>query len=191
MLITVNELPDNLREHVPDMYGCVRNALTDFVAEHRDRRGDYTPRTEASIIHDYMVKHAKACFPSSWTLKQNLFLLRLGQDYLVKLKRLDQHHHVSRIATNLSLRFEGQEQLSLFDDLDRIHLHLGYQVDPLAISESRIWIVRPEGPLVRFAAELTADLQQHAVQFPTSREGNARRVTPKIGIVERAVGNDA
>ena len=99
MLTSVDELPDTLREHVPNLYACVNGALADFVAAHNDRRVDYTSRTEASIIHDYMVKHAKVRFPCSWTLKQNLFLIRVGQDYLVKLKRLDHHFHASRIPT--------------------------------------------------------------------------------------------
>ena len=188
-LIAQDELPATLREYVPDLHACVRNGLDEFVAEHKVCRVDYTRRTEASIIHDYMVKHARSQFSSSCVLRQNLFLIKLGQDYLVKLKRLDQHHHVSRIPTNLSLQFEGQDQMPLFDDLDRIHLYLGYQFDPIEVSKSRIWITRPEGPfLVRFAAELTDD---HLVQVLPVHKTQPRRITPKVDSAAKAVSNDA
>ena len=38
--------------------------------------------------------------------------------------------------------------MPLFDDLDRIHLYLGYQFDPIEVSKSHIWITRPEGPFL-------------------------------------------
>ena len=188
MLVSVDALPDTLRQHLPSLHACVKAALTDFVAAHRDRRADYTSRTEASLIHDYMVKHAKAQFPGSWTRKHNLFLIRVGQDYLVKLKRLDHHFHASRIPTHLSLKFEDQQQLPLFDDLDRTHLHLGYQVDPLAISQSTIWLVRPDGPLVRFAAELSAAGHHHqVVEALPIQSATAPRIRPKPSIPTHGV----
>ena len=191
MLISVDELPDTLLEHVPDLYACVNGALADFVVAHNDRRADYTSRTEASIIHDYMVKQAKVRFPCSWTLKQNLFLIRVGQDYLVKLKRLDHHFHASRIPTNLSLQFEDQQQLPLFDDLDRTHLHLGYQVDPLELSQSPIWLVRPDGLLVGFAVELTAGHRHQVAEALPVQAPNARRIRPKIRTATKVASSDA
>ena len=188
-LIAVDALPDNLRRYTSGLHACVREALVEFVADHRDRRADYTSRTEASIIHDLMVKHAKARFPS-YALKQNLFVILLGYDYLIKLKRLDRHLRTSRIPTNLSLQFEDQCQLTLFDDLDRWNLYLGYQVDPIEVLKSRIWLVQPDGHGIRFAAELTSE-SSNVVEFAPAQETTARRIVPKVASIAKAVVNVA
>ena len=192
MLISLNELPAGLQEHVSTLRECVRSALRDFVTHHKALRVRYTKRTEASIIHDYMVWYAKEYFP--WVLKQNLFLVQVGTDYRIKLKRLDKRWRVSRIPTQLVLKFEHQRPLRLFDDLDLTHLYLGYQFDPLEVAKSKIWIVCPDGTSgFRFIAELPADADDNQLQVAVPAPTEKRRIKPKSTTdraTERAASNE-
>jgi len=184
MLISLLELPENLRKHVSTLSACVKLALADFVADQSAHRVRYSARTEASIIHDYMVWYAKDMFP--WKLRRNLFLLHVENDYRVKLKKLDGRWRPRNIQTDLVLQFEEQRPLRLFDDLDLTHLFLGYQRDEAEILRSSIWLVRPNGRTIQWAAELGiedgASAMNFAVIAPTdpTRDADIRRVRPKI-----------
>jgi len=162
MLIGLEDLPTHLRAHIADMRECVRLALADFIAVHAPLRHRYSGRTEASIIHDYMADFAKERFP--WKLRRNLFLLTLD-DCRVKLKKLDGRHRARNIQTNLVLQFDHQWPMRLFDDLDVTHLYLGYQRDPVEITNSSIWLVRPDGNRTAWAVELTDDAGESAMEF--------------------------
>jgi hypothetical protein len=184
MLIDMHELPATLRAQIAVLRGLVHGALQDFLTKHRDLRVDYTVRTEASIIHDYMVREAKVSgFPWKW--RRNLFLFRVGQDYSVKPKKLDRHLRPRSIQTQLVLEFERQRVMRMFDDLDLTHLYLGYQIGGAELVTSSIWLVCPDGKRVRWAAELRAEDATASVQVampaePTLPvEPTVRRVTPK------------
>jgi hypothetical protein len=154
MLIDMTDLPPILQAHIDTLRGLVSTSLTRFHDLHRELRADYSARSEASIIHDYMLKEAKlAGFP--WKLRRNLFLFRLG-DFAVKLKKLDNLLRPRRIPTQLSLNFERQRAIRLFDDLDLTHLFLGYQRNGAELVTSAIWLVCPDGKNIKWAAELTA-----------------------------------
>lgn len=156
MLIDMNDLPTILREQIGVLRGLVQSALRDFIDHHKELRVRYTARTEASIIHDYMVWHAKTtAYP--WKIKRNLFLFRLGNDYSVKPKRLDRYLRPRYLPTQLALRFDGQRPIRLFDDLDLTHLYLGYQQNGAELVTSAIWLVCPEFGGIKWAAELRAE----------------------------------
>lgn len=185
MLIGLDELPEALRRHVASLRECVTFALGDFVKEHTRLRARYSSRTEASIIHDYMVWNAKDRFP--WKLKRNLFLIQIENEFRAKLKKLDGSWHTRRIPTQLSLRFEKQLPLQgrLFDDLDFEHVFLGYQRDGAEILKSKVWLVCPDGPRhFKWIAELTADEAAGSVEFAVAMPGDTddatgRRIKPK------------
>lgn len=182
MLIDMNELPEVLRAYIGTLRGAVLSALDDFNSKHRELRVDYTARTEASIIHDYMVKYAKAA-GIAWKTKRNLFLAFIGNDYDVKLKKLDAMLRARRIPTQLALQFERQRVLKLFDNLDLTHLYLGYQRTGAELLTSSVWLVCPDGRGIKWAAELRAVEATAPVEIalpatmPTESEG--RRVKAK------------
>ena len=128
MLINMNELPPVLRAQLGVLRGLVHDAISDFMQHHRELRARYTARTEASIIHDYMVWHAKQT-AFHWNMRRGLFLFRVGNDYSVKPKKLDRYLRPRYIPTQLALRYDGQRPMQLFDDIDLTHLYLGYQHD--------------------------------------------------------------
>lgn len=182
MLIDMNELPELLRAYIGTLRGVVLSALDDFNTKHRELRVDYTARTEASIIHDYMVKYAKGA-GFDWKIKRNLFLFFVGNDFDIKPKKLDANLHTRRIPTQLALQFERQRVLKLFDNLDLTHLYLGYQRSGAELVTSSVWLVCPEGRRVKWAAELRAGEAAAVVEIalpptmPTESEG--RRVKAK------------
>jgi hypothetical protein len=185
MLIDMNELPPTLRAHITVLRGLVHSALTDFTTLQEGLRNRYSARTEASIIHDYMVYHAKvAGYP--WKVRRNLFLFRIGNDYLTKPKKLDRSWRTRNIRTQLVLRFEGQRALKLFDDLDLTHLYLGYQREGAELVTSSIWLVCPDGKGIKWAAELRADDAEMSIEIaapatipdePTGKRVSAKKTT--------------
>ena len=189
MLINIEDLPADLRKHVEPLREFVRQALRDFLAHHSAFRVRYSPRTQASIIHDYMVWFAKESKQYEWRLRRNLFLFKLENDYTVKPKKiriLDGKWRVSNIRTNLVLAFEQQRPIRLFDDLDLTHLYLGYQLDPVEVGNSTIWLVCPQGRGTKWAVELSADENAavvnvgtfHPEPAPTPVRRVRRKVTP-------------
>jgi len=181
MLISLTELPEALRRHVTSLSECVRLALSDFVADHARLRARYSARTEASIIHDYMVSYAMDRFP--WKLKRNLFLIAIDE-YRAKLKKLDGRWRTRRVPTQLALRFENQAPLRLFDDVDVTNVYLGYQRDEAEILKSGIWLVCPDGKRgFRWIAELSASEHSNTIQVaaaaPVVEPASQRRIQPK------------
>jgi hypothetical protein len=176
-----------LKAHIAVLHGLVRSALSDFTTLQQELRNRYTARTEASIIHDYMVHHAKvAGYP--WKVRRNLFLFTVGNDYLAKPKKLDKAWHTRNIRTQLVLHFEEQRALRLFDDLDMTHLYLGYQREGAELLTSSIWLVCPDGEGIRWAAELRAEDAAMSIEFaapatmpdvPTGTRVRARKTESK------------
>ena len=184
MLIDMNDLPPALRAHIAALRTLVHSALSDFHRLHSTLRAEYSPRTEASIIHDYMVSHTKrAGYP--WKVRRNLFLFRIGDDYLTKPKKLDKSWRPRNIPTQLVLRFDGQRALRLFDDLDLTHLYLGYQREGAELLTSSIWLVCPDAQGIKWAAELRSEAASDSIEVAAPVEPtmptlpDRRRVTAK------------
>jgi len=181
MLISLNELPEALGKHITHLRGIVRQALDEFIRDHKALRYRYSSRSEASIIHDYMVWFAKQA-GFSWQVKRNLFLFEVGQDFRVKPKRLSKQFQTSNIPTRLALQFEDQRPLKLFDDLDLTNVFLGYQCDGPEIANWSIWLVEPKGKGIKWAADLSAVTPATQVSIAvatTPDESTARRIRPK------------
>jgi len=181
MLIDLSELPEALRKHVTTLRECVNLALADFAKIHAELRARYSPRSEASIIHDYMVGFARDRF--DWLQKRNLFLIKI-EGFRAKLKKLDGNWRPHNIETQLVLNFERQQPLRLFDDLDVEHVFLGYQRDEVEILKSKVWLVCPDGKGFKWIAELTSSKGSSSVQVAASpvegpAEAVARRIKPK------------
>lgn len=184
MLIDMNDLPPALRDHINALRALVQNALLRFHEKQRELRVDYSARTEASIIHDYMVREAKGA-GYNWKVRRNLFLFRVGEDYSVKPKKLDRALRPRNIQTQFVLDFERQNTTALFEDLDLTNLFLGYQRDGAELVTSSVWLVCPQGKGMKWAAELRAEAASNAaveVAVPAATvptEVERRRVSPK------------
>jgi hypothetical protein len=180
MLISLDELPEVLGKHIAQLRGIVRQALDEFVKDHRALRYRYSTRSEASIIHDYMVWFAKQA-GFAWKVKRNLFLFEVGQDFRIKPKRLSKNFQTSNIQTRLVLQFEDQRPLRLFDDLDLTNVFLGYQCDGPEIANWSIWLVEPKRKGIKWAADLsgseTASVSIAVATQPDEPQG--RRIKPK------------
>jgi len=182
------ELPSRLRNALPVLAACVYNALKAFVTDHALLRHKYTKLTEANLIRDYMVREAQEKFP--WKLKQNLFVICPLDDHRIKLKKLGPSLRTSNQPTQLSLRYDFQKPLRLFDDIDLVNLYLGYQRHEVEILQSRIWLVCPRGKRIAWALELTnafvaagqTPMPQPMPLAPPQRRVRAKRIvgTPRI-----------
>lgn len=182
-----SKLPPELRAALPGLRACVQNALDQYADDQLLLAHKYTRRTEANILRDYMVTQAQTRFP--WKLKRNLFLICPIDDHRIKLKKLDSQLRTRNHHTQMSLRFEGQRPLRLFDDLTLVNLYLGYQRHEVEIRKSRIWLVCPRGRSIAWAIDLTADAVYTADTLPMTQPTPrvARRIRPKIAVHKRNV----
>jgi len=181
------QLPPQLRAALPGLRECVAAALKEYASDHRLLAHKYTRRSEANLIRDYMVTQAQSRF--SWKLKRNLFVITAIDDHRIKLKKLDSNLRTKNHHTQLSLRFEYQKSMRLFDDLDLVNLYLGYQRHEVEVSKSRIWLVQPRGQSIAWAIDLTGDQQLFTVETlpSTPTAPPVRRVRPKVAAHKKHV----
>jgi hypothetical protein len=138
---------DLAEEYFPRVASAIRSALSDFVAEHASLRFKYSTRTEASIIHDYMVYGLRgelAGLPGlSFTVKRGLFLICIKQRWMFRAKRLDNSLRSRNILTQQVLDFLGQVQLEIPGAEGPTHLNVGYQGAGVELVASHIWVTCP------------------------------------------------
>lgn len=182
------ELPQPLRAALPGLRECVALALREYDTDHRMLAHKYSRRSEANLIRDYMVKQAQSRF--SWKLKRNLFVISAVDGHRIKLKKLDAQLRTRNHATQLSLCFEYQRTMRLFDNLELENLHLGYQRHEVELSKSRIWLVKPRGKSIAWAIDLSGDQQLYTAStlFQSVVEKTPeRRIRPKVAAHKQGI----
>jgi hypothetical protein len=132
VVATRDQAETDLRPYAERFLRCIREAVLQYLDEHGRLAYRYSKRTQASIIHDYMVDRIKAEFDGepgvTWRLARNLFVLNVHNKYLIKLKKHDRAFKTSNIMTQLTFDWLTQKQLELPGMPDpATHLHLGYQ----------------------------------------------------------------
>jgi len=83
----------------------------------KDKVG-HSPRSRASLIHDFMVNEAEKEFDDipevSTHSYRGLFALYFHDKLIIRFKKLNNKLKAANIPTQQALRFDAQEQLSLF-----------------------------------------------------------------------------
>jgi hypothetical protein len=146
----------------------VRDALKEFVSEYAAKRKDLTARSERSIVHDLMVKHARVHFAGlpgvAIYFKRNLFLLGINGAYTIKLKMLDKRLRTRNNVTQLVIKFLEQRLQPTIPGCEHpTNLHLGYKlVDPIELTKSSIYITCPNGKRLEWDWPLAPDEAERA-----------------------------
>lgn len=137
-------LPEELREHEPNLYRVVKDGLALFMERFGDRRAGMTTRSERSNMHDCMREVALKLFPAHCHQRGNLFLICIGT-YRIKLKKFAPSLSTSNYPTQAVFDFLRQVVHDLFDAEPVINLHLGYVPQGLAVAGYPVWMTRPKG----------------------------------------------
>lgn len=146
------------------LHQCVHAAWDDYANPTLygpQSRAIHTLRTQATIVRDHMVYHARQLFGNiagvTFVERGQLFLLNVENDFVIKLKRLDRALRTANIPTQLALDFNEQTQLSLPGLPNPVtHLHLGYQLNRTKSGMAKVYVTCPDGSRVFWAYELEA-----------------------------------
>jgi len=170
---------EDLREVTPLLGGAIRAALDQFEREHTSHRHYYTPRTQASVIHDLMAATATRALdtvPDAKCLTVNGgFVIIIGQKYIIKLKKMDRRLRTRNIPTQTVMDFRCQRpmQLHLPHVPKETHLFCGYIPLDAELRHSPLWATCPIGENIRWAWELDEGMPAEVVPLRPAQEASS------------------
>lgn len=181
MVVRLAEAQADLGPYTERLRRCVQAAIDTYQAEMGQYAYRHSKRTQASLVHDYMVDAVTTEFANepgvTWTTKRNLFTVNFFNKYLIKLKKHDRRLRTRNIATQLVLDWLEQKQLELPGMPDAAtNLHLGYQPG-MSLSQSRYWLSCPDGSSLEWTWELAAS---EPIDLPIAAPERVRPARPRI-----------
>lgn len=118
-------------------------------------------RSEASIIHDEMVRQLKLHLEGlpgvGFELRQNLFLVGISGTWNIRAKRLNSTLRSSNIPTQQVLSFLAQVQPDIPGLEGPTNLEVGYRLIGAQVAAAPIWLTCPDGPSLAWTLQLTAE----------------------------------
>ena len=151
MIRTRDQAQNDLADVAPLLDGAIRAALQRFTDEHKPQRHYYSPRTQASVIHDLMVQEARRAVAGVAGVKcmviKGGFVLLVRQTYVIKLKKMDGRLRTKNVPTQTVIDFNNQKplQMDLPDVPPETHLVFGYVPHGAELLKSAVWVTCPKG----------------------------------------------
>ena len=174
-----HEVMEALTAHLSDLSGCVREGIDAFAADHKELRHKQTPRSESSLINDYILHEVRRRFSSKAGVnilkRRGSYLLNIGGLVLVKFKKLDRRKGASFIPTRAATRFAAQLSIETGERLT--HLFVGYVRDQVELLNSEAWIMCPAAG--RILAVRLGACPAATAPAPSYRPGPASSAPPR------------
>ena len=136
------------------LYRIPADAWDEFNERHRELRGDYLPRSQANLVHDYMEKAARSLLADEPGIYMpepgtQTFYIGIRHTWVFRLHKLNNDFTICNNSTPLSLEFLDQDDVQL--GLPAMpgsvtNLHLGYLLNVTETGMSSVHIVCPNGP---------------------------------------------
>jgi hypothetical protein len=182
MATTLDQARIDFGPYVDRLRGCIKTAIANYQTEIGRFAYRHTKRSEASLIHDYMVDAVKAEFDGesgiSFSTYRNLFTVNFFHKYLIKLKKHDRKLRTRNVPTQLVLDWLDQGQLDLPGMPDEAtNLHLGYQPG-MTLATSKIWLTCPDGSVLDWKWELAGEEPTELPVVTPRRPARPRPVSP-------------
>lgn len=183
MTATIDQARGDLAPYVARLRGCITSAIASYQGEIGKFAFRHSKRSQASLIHDYMVDAIKAEFDDepgvTYSTRRNLFTVNFFHKYLIKLKKHDGRLRTRNIPTQLVLDWLDQKQLDLPGMPDEAtKLHLGYQPG-MTLATSKVWLTCPDGSVLDWQWELAGDEPvELPIPKPVPRPVRPRPVAP-------------
>jgi len=163
-ILTLKEAEGRLNPYKALLNQCIQHGWDawrhDYTHKHRVLRA----RSRASIIFDEIVAKAQEVFDGipdiSFKLKGNSFLLFIGNDIIIRFKKIGKNGRCSNINTKQQVLFRLQQTVLLFPDMkEGTMLHAGYALDELQLDVSGKMIVCQFDNRVLWTIELVGEAQ--------------------------------
>lgn len=138
-----------LQPHVHLLYAIVDDAWQEWTSpEMAYARQCAGPRTQASMVHDLMVREAfgqSAALEGVSVVEENqLYMLNIENKFLIRFKKLDEDGAATSTPTQQSLSFAMQMPLPGMPD-EAIRLQLGYVLDKSGTQLLALRVACPRG----------------------------------------------
>ena len=142
-LFEYREAMDMLDEHIPHIQDSIVSGWGRWKSLPADVRVDATPRSRASIVHDFIVSHAAKKMNAKVHDYSDMKLFLLGNKVALRFKKLDGNLLSRNQPTGQVRDFRAQGSLSGIPSLH--NLEAGYILDDLDQEIDGIHIVCPNG----------------------------------------------
>ncbi|HYC44585.1 MAG TPA: hypothetical protein VED01_03775 [Burkholderiales bacterium] len=145
--------------YLPLIRSVFLRAWAEYNALPLELRIKLTPRSRASIVHDFVVHAIRASFDGIDDVRlleiNKLFVMLVGCDVVLRFKKLDDGLRASSIPTQQSLDFSNQDDLP---GIERVtHLDAGYRLNALQTTIEGVYVCCPNGASVLWYYEIAPE----------------------------------
>jgi len=130
MTLLMKSVAQSILEPYIEMLDIIIQTAFDRYHKQPDKH-EHTPRSRASLIHDFMIINAESEFINypgvSIHDSRGLVLFNFGDEIMLRFKKMDRRLRPANIPTQQALAFEEQGQLPLFQNYPpATHVTAGY-----------------------------------------------------------------
>ena len=167
-LLTWEEAEDRINPHAQTLSECIQYGWDMWKEFYAPQHPILDARARAAIVFCHIVDCAERKFPGidgvKFERKQNSFLLYIGDDIVLRFKKLKKNGACSSIATRQQMLFKAQMELPGMET--GTLLHAGYSLDVLQHDVQRKLVVCQFKNRVLWAIELPgADADGGAIEI--------------------------
>jgi hypothetical protein len=177
-----------LRRRLKKIRDCIFLSFGKWKSGHQGNGLILTPRSRASVIHDYMVAFARDFFKDDPGIRifarRGLSLMNIDDSLLLRFKKLDAEKRSRNIPTQQTHLFRAQLELPGIP-AELTHLEAGYVLNELQTALDGVYITCPNGNRLEWFMDLTSLPGANVVPLPSSALPEApaaarkKRIRPK------------
>ncbi len=147
MAISRAEADSILAPFKPTILEVISSAYDDYQTQYTQVSPIHTVRTQANILRDHMVYHARRLFHEMDGVriieKAGLFLVEIQNTVILRFKKFDDDERTSNYPTDQAVDYLEQQELPWMPQ-KATRLEVGYQLNKLGTA-FRALIARPRG----------------------------------------------
>ncbi len=168
-LLTLKEAEEKLQHFKRLLEECIQHGWDAWKEDYKHKHHLLRPRTRASIVFDEIVDYAEKLFAGmdgvTFRRMNNSFLLYIGNDIVIRFKKIKKDGRCSSIQTHQQYLFKAQMELPWVEK--GTMLHAGYALDDLQLDITRKLVVCQFENRVLWTIDLTSKDETGAEPMPT------------------------
>lgn len=172
-LLTLKEAEDRLNPFKPLLNHCIQHGWDAWRQDCANKHRVLRPRSRAAIVFDEIVAKAQEVFDGKpdvfFKVKGNSFLLFIGNDVIIRFKKIGRNGRCSNIKTRQQALFRLQQTVLLFPEMkEATMLHAGYALDELQLDICAKMVVCQFDNRVLWTIELVGEAEAPVITMPTA-----------------------
>ena len=177
---------DQLNPYLSTFTSCIEHGWEQWETKYADRHHILDARARSAIVYSEIKEEALRVFDKVegvvLRIKNGSVMLYIGDDILVRFKKLRKSGHASNIMTDQQRSLYGQQSIPGF--LPGNHFNAGYVLNDLQQSIERCLLVYQEGGRIVWTIDISSATGASATVVPISTPAAPkpeRRVRPRRG----------